>query len=80
MLTLQTIIANDNMRMQTAMAAYQNMRALYQEKYNEAVQARTNGGSGTLLESVSRGAIAAAGVTAGRAAAQQVGSNRIFGR
>lgn len=80
MLTLQTIIANDNMRMQTAMAAYQNMRALYQEKYNEAVQSRTNGGSGTLLESVSRGAIAAAGVTAGRTAAQQIGSNRIFGR
>ena len=81
MLTLQTIIANDNMRMQTALAAYQNMRSLYQEKYNEAAQARMNGGgASSLLHSLGRAPIAAAGIAAGRAAAQEIGSNRIFRR
>jgi hypothetical protein len=57
------------------------MRSLYQEKYNEAAQARMNGGgSSSILHSVRRGAIAAMGIVAGRAAAQEIGSNRIFRR
>lgn len=42
---LQAVIANDQMRLQTALAAYQSMRDLYKEKYNEALHKRQYGGS-----------------------------------
>lgn len=89
MLTLQTIIANDNMRLQTALAAYQSMRAMYQEKHQEAVQERVTGkpaslvaqgGTARLLAAAQQAGLMQAGIVAGRAAAQQIGPNRIFKR
>lgn len=39
---LQTVIANDQMRLQTALASYQTMRDLYRTQYDEALQERNN--------------------------------------
>lgn len=39
---LQTVIANDQMRLQTALASYQAMRDLYRTQYDEALQERNN--------------------------------------
>ena len=58
MSVLQTVIANDQMRLQTALASYQAMRDLYKEQYNEALQARNSGGLGTATKKL-RGAGAA---------------------
>lgn len=40
---LQAIIANDNMRLKTAIASYQAMRDLYRTQYEEALQNRVAG-------------------------------------
>lgn len=42
---LQAIIANDNMRLKTAIASYQAMRDLYKTQYEEALQNRVAGKS-----------------------------------
>ena len=77
MLTFQTIIANDNMRLQAAMAAYQNMRNVYQEKYNEALQNRISGKS-DFFQSLAKGVAAEAGIQAGKAAADSTLKGNIF--
>ncbi len=69
MSTLQAIIANDNLRLQASLAAYQGMRQLYQEKYQTAVQQRVTGKAGTLLGRLTGNAMTAAAIKAGRLAA-----------
>lgn len=57
---LQAVIANDQMRLQAALASYQAMRDLYKEKYNEALNVRQQG-KGDLKTQALRLAGAAAG-------------------
>lgn len=42
MSVLQTVIANDQMRLQTALASYQAMRDVYRTQFDELLQARNN--------------------------------------
>lgn len=84
--TLQTLIANDQMRLQTALASYQALRQLYQEKQAEAMQAMTTGKSADITNNTLAGIVntvrGAAGLQAGKelanAAQRQMGSVQLF--
>ena len=64
---LQTVIANDQMRLQTALASYQAMRDLYRTQYDEALQERNNdkkdSNGNTVSAARKMAAIGAAGAT-----------------
>ena len=72
---LQAIIANDQMRLQTALASYQAMRELYKEQYNEILQARNGGETGQKLLGTAAGAAA---FVASKAKVDQKWGSRIF--
>ena len=77
--TLQALIANDQMRLQTSMAAYQGMRTLYQEKYQEALQNRVTG-KPSLLGSLSQAATVKLGLQAGKLAARELVGHKVMFR
>lgn len=79
---LQTVIANDQMRLQTALASYQTMRDLYKEKYNEALRKREYGsGSGSVSDKLAQaraGIAGAATFAATKAAVDSTMNANIF--
>lgn len=78
---LQTVIANDQMRLQTALASYQAMRDMYKEKYNEALISRQSGTNRSLEDNLRVAAGVAAGVAsfqATKAAADSQANANIF--
>lgn len=78
MSVLQTVIANDQMRLQTALASYQAMRDLYKEQYNEALQARNSGGLGNAVKKLRGAGAATAAFAATKAAVDSAWGAEIF--
>lgn len=71
---LQTLISNDQMRLQTALAAYQSTRELLQLQQAEALQQRVGGKTGgTVASAGALSLIATSGLRTGKQIAQQVG-------
>ncbi|MDO5692755.1 MAG: hypothetical protein Q4G70_09785 [Pseudomonadota bacterium] len=85
---LQTLIANDQMRLQAAITGYQALRQLYDEKRAEAQQAMTTGKSGDIVSSLMSSTVAALGAAGGLDAGKsiadsmqkQFGAVHLFGK
>lgn len=68
---LQTLIANDQMRLQAAMASYQALRQLYDEKRAEAQQALTTGKSADFMSNAIGTLVSALGAAGGMAVGKE---------